>query len=84
MDKPNQAKVPTLFVLEEMAHLGHLKAIEDSIGLIREYGVKLWGIFQSLNQIKSIYRDNWEDFMGNAGMMSCFAPRDMTTSKYFF
>ena len=40
--------VPTLFLLDEFAQLGHMEIIEDNYALMRGYGVKLWTIFQDL------------------------------------
>jgi type IV secretion system protein VirD4 len=74
--------VPVLFMLDEFAQFGRLKVIEDNLALMREYGVKLWLIFQDLAQAKYIYETRWESFIGNAGIVQSFAPQDMTTLKY--
>jgi type IV secretion system protein VirD4 len=74
--------VPTLFLLDEFAQLGHMEMIEDNYALMRGYGVKLWTIFQDLNQAKILYKDRWESFISNAGIVQAFAPQDMTTRKY--
>ncbi len=74
--------VPVLFMLDEFAQLGKMEIIEDNYALMRGYGVKLWTIFQDLNQAKVLYRDRWESFVSNAGMVQSFAPQDMTTRKY--
>jgi type IV secretion system protein VirD4 len=74
--------VPVLFMLDEFAQLGHMEMIEDNYALMRGYGVKLWTIFQDLNQAKILYKDRWESFISNAGIVQAFAPQDMTTRKY--
>jgi len=74
--------VPCLFMLDEFAQLGHMEMIEDNYALMRGYGVKLWTIFQDLNQAKILYKDRWESFISNAGIVQAFAPQDMTTRKY--
>ena len=76
------AKVPVLFMLDEFAQLGHLPIIENNLGLMREYGVKLWPVFQDLAQAKDIYETRWESFVGNAGVLHTFAPQDVTTRDY--
>jgi type IV secretion system protein VirD4 len=76
------ATVPVLFMLDEFAQLGHLPVIEDNLALMREYGVKLWPVFQDLAQAEAIYKTRWESFIGNAGVLQSFAPQDVTTRKY--
>jgi len=74
--------VPVLFMLDEFAQLGKMEIIEDNYALMRGYGVKLWTIWQDLNQAKILYEDRWESFIANAGIVQSFAPQDMTTRKY--
>jgi len=82
MRSARPASVPVLFMLDEFAQLGHLLVIEDNLALMREYGVKLWPVFQDLAQAKHVYKERWESFIGNAGVVQTFAPQDMTTRKY--
>lgn len=74
--------VPVLFLLDEFAQLGHMEIVEDNYALMRGYGVKLWTVWQDLNQAKILYKDRWESFISNAGIVQAFAPQDMTTRKY--
>lgn len=74
--------LPTLFMLDEFAQLGHLGPIEDAFGLVRGYGVQLWPILQDLNQLKALYKERWETFVGNAGVVQGFAPNDLTTADW--
>jgi type IV secretion system protein VirD4 len=74
--------VPVLFMLDEFAQLGHLPVIENNLALMREYGVKLWPVFQDLAQAEDIYKTRWESFISNAGVLQTFAPQDVTTRKY--
>jgi type IV secretion system protein VirD4 len=76
------ARVPVLFMLDEFAQLGHMEVIEKNLGLMREYGVKLWPVLQDLGQMKDLYERRWESFIGNAGMLHAFAPQDATTREY--
>ena len=72
----------TLFMLDEFAQLGHLAPVEDAFGLVRGYGVQLWPILQDLTQLKSLYKERWETFMANAGVVQGFAPNDLTTADW--
>ena len=82
--RPGQtaAGCPTLFVLDEFATLGHMRQIEDAAGQIAGFGVKLWPILQDLGQLKALYKDRWETFMGNAGTLQFFGNNDLTTLEY--
>lgn len=75
-------KIPVLFCMDEFPVLGHMKHIEDAAGQIAGYGVKLWPIIQDLSQLKSLYKDRWETFMGNAGVMQFFGNNDVTTLEW--
>ena len=74
--------VPVLAILDEFAALGHMKVLEDSIAYLSGYGVRLWPIIQDLSQLKSLYRDRWETFLGNAGLIQCFGNNDLTTLEW--
>lgn len=74
--------LPVWFVLEEFAALGNLRSIETAAGYMAGFGVKLWAVLQDLPQLKRHYRDSWETFLGNAGIIQAFANVDETTTKY--
>jgi type IV secretion system protein VirD4 len=68
--------------LEEFPQLGYMRQIEAAAGLMAGYGVKLWTVLQDLPQIKALYRDSWETFIGNAGVVQAFGNTDATTLEY--
>ena len=80
--EPTKPKHPVLFLMDEFAVLDHLSSIEKAAGQIAGFGVKLWPILQDLSQLKSIYKDRWETFMGNAGLLQFFGNADLTTLDY--
>jgi type IV secretion system protein VirD4 len=69
-------------ILDEMHVLGHMKALETAAGLIAGYGVRIWSFFQDLAQLKSIYKDRWETFLGNASIFQTFGLNDLGSLKY--
>jgi type IV secretion system protein VirD4 len=73
---------PVLMVLDEFATLGHVGTIENAAGQIAGFGVKLWPILQDLGQLKALYRERWETFMGNAGVVQVFGLNDSTTLEW--
>lgn len=78
--KPEKA---VLFMLDEMPALGHLVMVEQAFGLMAGFGIQIWGIVQDLSQLKRIYGDGWETFIGNSGVLQYFGSRDQMTAEYF-
>ena len=76
------ADLPVLFILDEFATLGHMKQLEDSAGQIAGHGVRLWPVLQDLGQLKALYEDRWETFLGNAGVLQFFGNNDLTTLEW--
>lgn len=73
---------PVLWMLEEFAQLGHMRSLQAAAGYMAGYGVKLWMVLQDLPQLKSHYRDSWETFLGNAGIVQAFGNTDPSTLQY--
>ncbi|MHC9237393.1 type IV secretory system conjugative DNA transfer family protein [Pseudooceanicola sp. 502str34] len=74
---------PVLFILDEMPALGKLTMIEQAYGLMAGFGMQLYGVVQDLSQLKKIYGDSWETFIGNSGLIQYFGSRDRLTAEYF-
>jgi len=72
----------TLLMLDEFNILGRLSCLEVAAAQIAGLGAKIWAVAQDLGQIKSKYRDSWETFIGNAGMLNFFSLADATTLEY--
>jgi len=81
-NEPHRLPHPVLFLLEEFPQLGYMRQIEAAAGLMAGYKVKLWTVLQDLTQLKSLYRDSWETFIGNAGVVQAFGNTDGTTLDY--
>ncbi len=74
---------PILLLLEEMGTaLGRLSMVETAFGLLAGYGVVLKGFSQDFNQLKSLYRDNWETIIANCGVIQCCGVNDIFTCDY--
>jgi len=74
--------IPVLLCLDEFPVLGHMRQIEVAAGQIAGFGVKLMTVIQDLSQLKSIYKERWETFMGNAGVLIFFGNNDVTTLEF--
>ena len=73
---------PVLFCLDEFATLGHMQQMEVAAGQIAGFGVKLWPILQDISQLKSLYNQRWETFMGNSGIIQLFGNNDISTLDF--
>jgi type IV secretory pathway TraG/TraD family ATPase VirD4 len=45
--------------------------------------VRIWSVFQDLNQMESLYGARWESFVSNAGVVQVFTTNDKKTAEYF-
>ena len=75
-------RAPILFMMEEFATLGHMEIMERAAAYFPGFGVKLWAILQDTTQLQRYYHNSWETFLGNAGLIQCFANGDQATLNY--
>ncbi|MAY36681.1 MAG: TRAG family protein [Spongiibacteraceae bacterium] len=75
-------KNPVLVVLDEFPVLGHMSQLENAAGQIASFGVKLWLILQDWGQGTTLYKERWESFAANAGIMQFFGNNDLATTEY--
>jgi type IV secretory pathway TraG/TraD family ATPase VirD4 len=73
---------PILFMMEEFATLGHMEIMERAAAYFPGFGVKLWAVLQDTTQLQRYYGQSWETFLGNAGLIQCFANGDQSTLDY--
>lgn len=73
---------PVLMILDEFAGLKRMEVIENAVAQIAGYGVKLFFVLQSLEQLKAVYKDNWETFLANSGLKIFFNLEDYFSRDY--
>lgn len=73
---------PVQLILDEMATLGHMTELETAIGQIAGHGLRITSVVQDLGQLKAIYGDRYESFLGNSGIIQCFGNVDYFTSHW--
>ena len=76
------SQYPVLVVLDEFPVLGHMSQLENAAGQIASFGVKLWVILQDWGQGTTLYKERWESFAANAGVMQFFGNNDLATTEY--
>lgn len=77
-----QSGHPVLLLLDEFAGLKKMDIIENAAAQIAGFGVKMCFVVQTLTQLKNVYKDNWEIFVGNAGIKLFFGIDDKFTREY--
>ena len=60
-------KIPVRIFLNEFFAMGRVPAIESALGLVAGCSIQLVIVVQSLVQLKQLYSDAWEAFLGQAG-----------------
>lgn len=73
---------PILYLMEEFASLGHMEIMERAAAYFPGFGIKLWAVLQDIGQLERYYRNSWQTFVGNAGLVQCFANGDRATLDY--
>jgi type IV secretion system protein VirD4 len=74
-------KSPVLWLLDEMAHIGPMPAIEDAVTLMRGMGMRLWFIFQSLGQLKTCFGEKAPTVLDNIGTQQYFGINSYETAE---
>ena len=74
----------TLFVLDEFrAAVGKMQIINDMWSLVRGYGVQLMPILQSTLQLHSLFKEEWENYVAQAGLVATLGPAgDLPTARW--
>jgi type IV secretion system protein VirD4 len=75
-------RTPILFMMEEFATLGHMEIMERAAAYFPSFGIKLWAIIQDISQLTRNYQQTYDTFLGNSGLIQCFANSDQPTLDY--
>ncbi|GJL65872.1 MAG: hypothetical protein NPIRA05_08430 [Nitrospirales bacterium] len=59
-----------------------MEQIEAAAGQIAGFGCKLWPILQDLGHLEALYKERWQTFVGNAGVLQFFGNNDVKTLEY--
>lgn len=71
-----------LMCLDEFAGLKRMEVIENAVAQIAGFGVKLFFVLQTLEQLKGTYKDHWETFLSNSGLKIFFSIEDHFSREY--
>jgi type IV secretory pathway TraG/TraD family ATPase VirD4 len=74
---------PCLFVLDEFPSLGKIDSVEIAAPVMRSMGVRLCVIAQDIAQLRDVYPNTWEGFLGSAEAVLLMATNHQETLLYF-
>lgn len=74
--------IPVRCILDEIANIGFFPDLHIMIGVLRKRWVSLELLFQNLNQLKALYKDNWATIEGNCDTTVFLGGKGEDTTKY--
>ena len=75
-------EIPVRCILDEIANIGFFPDLHIMIGVLRKRWVSLELLFQNLNQLKALYKDNWATIEGNCDTTVFLGGKGEDTTKY--
>jgi type IV secretion system protein VirD4 len=72
---------PTLFFLDECAHLGTFPQLETAVTSCRACGLRVWTFWQDVNQLRSLYPASWPTMVNSCGAVQMFGIKDFSASS---
>lgn len=70
------------FILDEFANVGQIPTFAEKVATIRKYNICVFIILQSLSQLKKLYKDEWNELVGNCDIKLMLGTDDPETNKY--
>lgn len=71
------------FILDEFANIGKIPEFPQKISTCRKYNISTSIILQSIAQLKTMYKDDFETIIGNCDTSICLGTNEQTTADYF-
>lgn len=75
-------KIPVRCILDEIANIGRFPNLHILVAVMRKRWVSLELLFQNLNQLKALYKDNWATIEGNCDTTLFLGGKGEDTTKY--
>src|SRR5271157_666565 len=72
---------PVLFLMDEAGNIGHMRALQDGITLMRGMGVRIWLFFQGLGQLQECYGKHASVIMDNMDTQQYFGINSYETAE---
>ncbi|MEG2310692.1 MAG: type IV secretory system conjugative DNA transfer family protein [Clostridia bacterium] len=71
------------FLLDEFANIGQIQDFNKKLSTTRSLGISISIIVQSLDQLESLYKDNYENIIGNCDTHVFLGSQSLKTCEYF-
>ncbi len=71
------------FLLDEFANIGQIPDFERKLSVTRSMGISISIIIQALDQLESLYKDNFETIVGNCDTQLFLGSQSIKTCEYF-
>lgn len=81
-DASGRAPNHTRFILDEFANISQMPDFEKLVATMRKYNISVDIIIQALSQLKAIYKDHWNDIIGNCDTKLVLGCEDTETLKW--
>lgn len=79
--RPTNPTSPTLFLIDEFAHIGAFPLLEDCVTLMRGYGVRLVLFLQHVEQLAKLYPKSVNTIVGNCAAVAAFGISNAAMAK---
>lgn len=76
---PNQV----YFLLDEFANVGQIPDFQKKLSTTRSLGISISIIVQSLDQLEALYKDSYENILGNCDTQLLLGTNSQKTAEYF-
>lgn len=71
------------FLLDEFANIGQIPDFERKLSVTRSMGISISIVVQALDQLESLYKDDFETIIGNCDTQLFLGSQSIKTCEYF-
>lgn len=71
------------FLLDEFANIGQIPDFNKKLSTTRSLGISISIVVQSLDQLESLYKDSYENIIGNCDTQLFLGSQSLKTCEYF-
>lgn len=71
------------FLLDEFANVGKIPEFSQKISTCRKYNISVTIVLQSIAQLKTAYKDDFDTIIGNCDSSICLGTNEQTSADYF-
>lgn len=74
---------PVYMLLDEFVNIGQIPDFPKKLSTTRSYGISVSIIVQAMDQLESLYKDNYETIIGNCDTQLFLGSQSLKTCEYF-